>query len=331
MDFIAEDCNAGLGLSKMGKGIHIDARSFLATEVPTTFFGPGLNWWKQRQKSWEMGRHGRTFAFIRQLLFGLPLKRTLQGIVWYKTTYLYLICTNIIDWLRVAIFVAFGKTGTWWRNAVLLMLFSAIPPLIYKYIKCRRRPDLAPRFWAALTYPFYKQLYSLVSIFGAIRCVGYYFGGHVRPLNIRQMLKAKDEKCFWLDPRFETNPAFLADEAEAQETKPSEEPKQSLSCENPDGNAVDIRNSILEPLPATFQVPGSHDLPPPTRSSFRSSPRLSPSGSSMYRSQSATSSDVDIPNIPYPTLAKSLARPVLTRVESPELAIPVSDLAVPDT
>ncbi|KAJ5684581.1 uncharacterized protein N7477_000926 [Penicillium maclennaniae] len=128
MDFIAEDCNAGLGLSKMGKGIHIDARSFLATEVPTTFFGPGLNWWKQRQKSWEMGRHGRTFAFIQQLLFGLPIKRTLQAIVWYKTTYLYLICTNIIDWLRVAIFVAFGNTGTWWRNAILLMLFSAIPP-----------------------------------------------------------------------------------------------------------------------------------------------------------------------------------------------------------
>ncbi|TLD15034.1 glycosyltransferase family 2 protein [Venturia nashicola] len=43
MDFIAEDCNADLGVSEMGKGIRFDARSYLATEATTTFFGPGLN------------------------------------------------------------------------------------------------------------------------------------------------------------------------------------------------------------------------------------------------------------------------------------------------
>ena len=223
MDFIAEDCNAGLGLNRMGKGIRFDSRSFLATEAPTTFFGPGLNWWKQRQKSWEMGRHGRLFAFIRQFLFSTPAKLTPQGILWHKFTYFYLICTISIDWLRIPTIVALGRTATWWRNALLLMLFSSIPALIYKYIKCRRRPDLQPRFWACLTYPWYKQIYVIVSILGAIRCVGYYFGGHQRPLTIQQMLKKKDSRCFWLDPRFKTNPAWLADEAEARERRVFEE------------------------------------------------------------------------------------------------------------
>jgi hypothetical protein len=307
MDFIAEDCNAGLGLSKMGLGIRCDARSFLATEVPTTFFGPGLNWWKQRQKSWEMGRHGRIFAFIRQLLFVLPAKKSPQGILWHKFTYFYLICTNAIDWLRIPTFVALGRTADWWRNAILLMLFSAIPALVYKYVKCRRRPDLQPRFLACATYPWYKQIYTIVSIFGAVRCVGYYLGGHQRPLTVQQMLK-KDDSCFWLDPRFETRPAWLADEGEAQEAKQSKETKQSkeakvesLSDENPDGNEVNI-DSMLEPPLATYQNPflGStdHILWPPARSPSRTSPRLPPSVSSslsMSRSADKTTS-LDLAN-----------------------------------
>lgn len=38
------------------------------------------------------------------------------------------------------------KTPFWCRNAILLMLFSAVPALLYKYFKCHRRPDLQPRF-----------------------------------------------------------------------------------------------------------------------------------------------------------------------------------------
>ncbi|PGH27508.1 hypothetical protein AJ80_00749 [Polytolypa hystricis UAMH7299] len=262
MDFIAEDCNAGLGLSKMGKGMRCDARSYLATEVPGTFLGPGLNWWKQRQKSWEMGRHGRVFAFIKQLLFVLPVRKTPQGILWHKVTYFYCICANLIDWLRIPTFIALGGTATWWRNAILLMLFSAIPPLIYKYIRCRRRPDLQPRFWACLTYPWYKQLYAVVAILGAVRCIGYYFGGHQRPLNIQQMLKKDRGHCVWLDPRFETNPAWLADEGEAlarqRQQQAEHNEKTSINNNTPDNNPHNhntIIESALNPPLATYQQP----------------------------------------------------------------------------
>jgi hypothetical protein len=225
MDFIAEDCNAGLGLSRMGKGIRLDARSYLATEVPTTFFGPGLNWWKQRQKSWEMGRHGRLFAFIRHFLWSMPPKKTIQGILWHKLTFFYLICTIIIDWLRIPTIIALGRTATWWRNAILLMLFSALPPMLYNYWKCRRRPDMKVRFWACFTYPWYKQVYVAVALCGAIRWAGFFLGGHQVPPTIQEMLKANDERCFWLDPRFDENPAWLADEAEAVQAETTEAPK----------------------------------------------------------------------------------------------------------
>lgn len=214
MDFIAEDCNCGLGFSKMNLGIRFDARSFLATEVPTTFFGPGLNWWAQRQKSWEMGRHGLLFSFIRELLFSMPPKRTIQGIFWHKITFMYNICSIIIDWVRVPVFVALGTTWEWWRNAICLMMFSSVPPLLYNIWKCRRRPDMRVNTWAAITYPWYKQLYNLVCLCGAIRCAMYYFGGHQKAPRIQKMLADEDWRCFWLDPRFKENPGFLADEGE---------------------------------------------------------------------------------------------------------------------
>lgn len=286
MDFIAEDCNAGLGFSRMGKGIRLDARTYLATEVPTTFFGPGLNWWKQRQKSWEMGRHGRLFAFLRHFLLSMPPKRTIQGVLWHKLTFLYMICSILIDWLRIPTIIALGRSGTWWRNAILLMLFSGVPPLAYNYWKCRRRPDMQTRFWACFTYPWYKQIYLAVSICGAIRWVGYFLGGHQAPPTIQEMLKRNDDRCFWLDPQFEDNPAWLADEAEALIL----ERARNEIKENANVNA-----HFTPPL-ATYSsalLPSvDYSLPQPPSSVAIPRPRGSPDINSMARSTSYMSPSI---------------------------------------
>ena len=71
------------------------------------------------------------------------------------------------------------------------------------------------RLLACNTYPAYKQLYSVVSVWGAVRAVTYYIAGHVKPFSVKQMIARGDERVFWLDPRFERNPGFLADEGEA--------------------------------------------------------------------------------------------------------------------
>jgi hypothetical protein len=282
MDFIAEDCNAGLGLSRMGKGIRLDARCYLATEVPTTFFGPGLNWWKQRQKSWEMGRHGRLFAFIRHFLLSMPPKKTIQGILWHKITFLYLICTIIIDWLRIPTIIALGRTATWWRNAILLMLFSALPPMVYNYWKCRRRPDMKTRFWACFTYPWYKQIYVAVAICGAIRWVGYFLGGHQSPPTIQQMLKNKDDRCFWLDPRFANNPAWLADEAKALEAeRAANEKNDTVPRDTQPSPPLATYSSALHPSVDYFS-------PQPVSSNTTPLPRGSPNIDALERSGSFT-------------------------------------------
>ena len=215
LDFIAEDVNTGLSMQKMKKRIAFDPQVVLETEVPTTVFGSGLNWWSQRKNSWEMGRHGRLLGFAGRLFLSLNGQTTPHGIFAQKLIHMYAICSIVVDWLRIPVFITMGSSLIFWRQALLLMLSSMIPLLLFKFISARRRPDLQPGFWASVTYPVYKQMYATVSIIGAIRSVTWYIGGHKKPKTVKQMMKEKDERVFWLDQRFEENPGFLADEGAA--------------------------------------------------------------------------------------------------------------------
>ncbi|KAJ4355216.1 hypothetical protein N0V95_003111 [Ascochyta clinopodiicola] len=214
LDFIAEDVNTGISMQKMKKRIAFDASCVLETEVPTTFLGPGLNWYNQRVRSWEMGRHGRLLAFMGRMLFSFNGQTTLHGIFWQKFVHFYSIACIVVDWVRIPVLVTMGSNGAYWRQAGLLMLVSIFPVMVYNYISCRRRPDMRTPFWGAMTIPIYKQIYALVSLIGAVRSVLYYIGGHNKPKTVKQMVKDGDERAFWLDPRFDTNPAFLADAIE---------------------------------------------------------------------------------------------------------------------
>jgi cellulose synthase/poly-beta-1,6-N-acetylglucosamine synthase-like glycosyltransferase len=217
LDFIAEDVNTGLSMMRMKKTIGFDSSCVLETEVPTTVFGKGLNWYHQRVRSWEMGRHGRLLAFADRFFFsfnGLSLKKPL-AILAQKFILFYSIACIIVDWVRVPVIVTMGANGDYWRQAGLLSLISIFPILWFKYVSCRRRKDLQPSFWGAVTIPLYKQLYYFVSVIGAIRALVFYIGGHKRPLTVKQMIEVGDERVLWLDPRWAANKGFLADEGVA--------------------------------------------------------------------------------------------------------------------
>lgn len=213
MDFIAEDANAGFAMMRLNKRIAFDAQVTLATEVPSTVLGPGLNWCKQRVKSWEMGRHSLMGKLFRHL-FSMNGQRTIAGILMQKFLFLYTLACLVIDWVRIPVLVALGAHKQYWIFFCSLAFVACLPPLLYNYISCWRRPDMRIDLWTIATYPFYKQLYSFISVFGAVRWALFYIGGHVRAKPIKRMLKDGDDACFWLDPRFETNPAWLADEKE---------------------------------------------------------------------------------------------------------------------
>jgi hypothetical protein len=69
--------------------------------------------------------------------------------------------------------------------------------------------------WGAMTIPVYKQIYSLVSLIGGTQCAVLY-RGHTKPKTVKQMVEDGDQRAFWLDPRFESNPAFMADAGEEE-------------------------------------------------------------------------------------------------------------------
>lgn len=212
-DFIAEDVNSGFCLMKMKKRIAFDFRVVLATEVPTTLLGPELNWFKQRIKSWEMGRHKMLVTFLRRF-FALNGQDTMTGFLAQKAIMLYNIATIFVDWIRIPVFVTMGYSGLFWFKAALMTLASVVPLLLYNYIKCWSRPEMRVRLVAAITYPIYKQLYALVSVLRAVRCVTFYIGGYVKAKPIYKMIEDGDDECFWLYSRFDSNPGWLVDERE---------------------------------------------------------------------------------------------------------------------
>ncbi|EWY97533.1 hypothetical protein FOYG_02364 [Fusarium oxysporum NRRL 32931] len=98
---------------RLGKGIAFDAQVTLATEVPATVLGPGLNWCKQRIKSWEMGRHSLIWKIMRHL-FRMNGQRTIQGILMQKGLFLYILACLVIDWVRIPVLVALGAHKEYW-------------------------------------------------------------------------------------------------------------------------------------------------------------------------------------------------------------------------
>ncbi|KAF2455701.1 hypothetical protein BDY21DRAFT_307189 [Lineolata rhizophorae] len=241
LDFIAEDGKSGMAMQKMKKLIAFEPNIILETEVPSSLLGQGLCWWKQRYKSWEMGRHSCLLLYTQRLLFSLNGQTTIKGILTQKFMYMYNIACMAVDWVRVPCLVALGQNAVYWYTGGMLIFVSILPLLYYKYVTCRRRPDLQPRLVAVLTIWVYKQLYALVSIFGMIRCVCFYVGGHRRPESVREMMDKSDDRIFWEDPRFKENPAFLADEGEAMRKAQNMQEVSAKSSAHTSMTATDTR------------------------------------------------------------------------------------------
>jgi cellulose synthase/poly-beta-1,6-N-acetylglucosamine synthase-like glycosyltransferase len=215
LEFIAEDANSGLSMQKMKKRIAFDATIVLETEVPTTLFGPSLNWWQQRKNSWEIGRHSQILRIAGRLFLSLNGQTTVKGILSQKTIHTFHLAIDVIDWIKIPIVIILGSNSAFWRLAMPLLLTTMLPALALKYISARKRPDLQPKLLACLTYPFYQQLHAAVPILGAVRTVMVFIGRNERKMSVREMIEANDQRVIWKDPRFESNPAFLADEGEA--------------------------------------------------------------------------------------------------------------------
>jgi hypothetical protein len=183
-------------MMQMKKLITIDARIILETEVPTTWFRKGLNWWMRRKNSWEMGRHGMLLKFTGRIFLSLNGQITVIGVFAQKIIQSYGIACNVVDWIRVPVLVTMAASPLFWRDTLFITIFSTLPLLAYKYIRARKRPNLQLGLWASLTYPIYKQLYAFASIAGAIRCVLFFIGEYLHAKSVCNMIKDNDERMF---------------------------------------------------------------------------------------------------------------------------------------
>src|SRR4051812_28530243 len=138
-------------------------------------------------------------------------QRTLKGVAVQKFSHTYALLSNVVDWARVPLMAAMVTERSYWLRFGPFFMAPIVPLLAFKYIKARHRPDLDIKLSAALTFPFYKQLYSTLSVMGAVRAATTYIAHPKKAFSIPAMENEADPACFWMRPEFLTNPGYLAD------------------------------------------------------------------------------------------------------------------------
>ncbi|MEO5970715.1 MAG: glycosyltransferase family 2 protein [Bdellovibrionia bacterium] len=195
--FYAEDVKMGLALQKVGKSMSVCATSFLNTEAPTTLFGSFPNYYQQRVRSWEMGRHVYFWKFVKNVVTVGP-PRTVAGHVFIKGVQSMAVVSNLVDYLRLPLMVVMATDSAYWTKLAGFSALSVIPPLVWNYNKIAHRPDLQSKARAIVTVGAYKLLYSAVSVASIARAILIYIPNFKPNPTIIELEKAKDRRCVWL-------------------------------------------------------------------------------------------------------------------------------------
>ena len=209
LEFFADDCKLGFATTELGYRLAFDATQRVSTEAPETIVGRLPNWYAQRVRSWEMGRHIITPRLAKSL-FDLKGKDTVQAVAMHELMNLYALASNAIDLFRLPFYMAMGHQKSFWVRTGALSGLPIVLGLVFKYIKCRHRPDLAPKLTTVLSFPIYKTLYSGASILAAARSLYLYWPSHKKKPTIPQMEANDDPRCFYRDDLFAVDPGYLA-------------------------------------------------------------------------------------------------------------------------
>jgi len=245
--FFTEDVKLGAGLQALGKRMAFDARVVLDTEVPTSVFGTPPNYWNQRVKFWELGRHLITLDFLigffalnrdaklfhseKELLKSqknvesLPARDTLwllakTGVFMIpkKGIQLYTVAGNVADWIRFPLIVTMATNPSFWTSTGALLCFPIIPVILWKgKLWLSNRQDLdKSNILTTITFPFYKLIYSAASSAALIRMILTYLPNTNGMQKIQELESAGDPRCVWLKPEFRERFGLPPTGAEAQ-------------------------------------------------------------------------------------------------------------------
>lgn len=188
--FFAEDVQLGWLIERLGYKMKITAGSNLATEAPTSLFGPAPNFYQQRVRSWEMGRQVYFFRFLWQFLSVPPPAHSIMGKVIFKLYEAYAVYSNIVDWIRFPLFLLLLLDENYWIRLAIMTAASIIPLLIWNYIKLplNQRSDLQSSFLQILSFPIFKLIESAMSVGAIFRLLWIFGPNYARKPNIEEMV-----------------------------------------------------------------------------------------------------------------------------------------------
>lgn len=210
--FYAEDVQLGMLLQRLGYAMAIEAGTCLETVVPETLFGGNPNLVQQRGRSWEMGRQSNFFKFAYQLFCVLPPTPSPLNFIMHKLAEAYAVYTNIVDWIRLPLFLIMMRNPDYWLRLAILIGAGYVPLLGWNYIKLplNDRRDLQVSFLDIAIFPLFKLLESALSIYGIGRLLSVYGPNYTHKPSVSEF-----------EQSFRKNPMELAREIELERQNPA--------------------------------------------------------------------------------------------------------------
>ncbi|MEO5970993.1 MAG: hypothetical protein ABIQ95_13775, partial [Bdellovibrionia bacterium] len=198
-------------------------------EAPTTLFGSPPNYYEQRVRSWEMGRHIYFWKFVKNIVMPGP-PRSVGGHVFVKGVQALAVVGNVVDYIRVPILAVMATDPSYWIKMGAFTGASVVPTILWNYVKISDRPDLQSTFRAVATIGVYKQLYSVVSVLSIFRALFIHLPNVQHKPTISELENFNDPRCVWLQwgqplPEPSTEPSGEVEPERISEV--SEEPGNS--------------------------------------------------------------------------------------------------------
>lgn len=193
--FIGEDLKMGLRTLYERSRFRYGHNLYVQTYVPNSLFGPMPNYYTQRVRIWEMGRH----IYWPMVLFYIittwqkssnPLKTIRDNIV-LKIEQSYFIYQVVADWLRLPVLLLSANNWRYWAvsSASYGLLVAGL--LIWNYVKLMNHPQEKHKLFTILTYPVYKIIYKSFSVLAFFRALFIFIPNYSSLVRIDQLEKKR--------------------------------------------------------------------------------------------------------------------------------------------
>jgi glycosyltransferase involved in cell wall biosynthesis len=193
--FMGEDLKMGLRALQEGTKFRYAHGLYVKTFVPSSLIGPMPNYYTQRVRVWEMGRHIYWPMVTRYLITTWqksdnPLKSFRNNIV-LKIEQLYFLYQVLADWLRLPVLLLSAHNWRYWAVSAGCYGLLITTLLLWNYVKLRNHPEEKHSLLTLLSYPIYKIIYKIFSVLAMFRAIFIFLPNYSSLIRIDQLEAAR--------------------------------------------------------------------------------------------------------------------------------------------